>query len=204
MKRFISKMETGQALVEWALVFPIFWLLICVVIDFSWLGYQQLLFEGAFQVTAWDFPLITKKSNGEPLSDKEIIEHVIPDSYSASSPAEVIKIGSEYYPLGEGLRLYLLKSSPGLLNSSWLSVTDAGAQFEVTYVPEVYVESRLTLESYELRVNLEADLEYKVKLLTPVTQVFFSSDEVILQKKLVRKRVERVAVKRQVMIPGGG
>lgn len=208
MKRLCSKRENGQAMVEWALVFPIFLLLVCVVIDFSWLGYQQLLFEGAYQVAAWDFSLKTiNPSTGYVLSDADIINGIIPYDYTALSPGDVIKVGGTTYPLGEGLRLYLLENAPGLLKSSWLSVADAGAHFEIKDVREVYpagTDKSITLDTYQLKVYLEADLEYKVKLLTPVTKVFFPSGEKVLQKKMIRERIEKVTVKRQAVVPGGG
>ncbi len=49
-KRFISKRkrrEDGQAMVEFALILPVFLLILCGIIDFGWLFYNQLSLNNA-------------------------------------------------------------------------------------------------------------------------------------------------------------
>lgn len=48
-KRFIKrkKREDGQAMVEFALILPIFLLILCGIIDFGWLFYNQLSLNNA-------------------------------------------------------------------------------------------------------------------------------------------------------------
>ena len=43
-KRFLKKVkrEDGQAMVEFALILPVFLLILCGIIDFGWLFYNQL------------------------------------------------------------------------------------------------------------------------------------------------------------------
>lgn len=42
MKKRFHKNEDGQAMIEFALVLPIFLLILCGIIDFGWLFYNQL------------------------------------------------------------------------------------------------------------------------------------------------------------------
>jgi len=42
MKKLLRRNEDGQAMVEFALVLPIFLLILCGIIDFGWLFYNQL------------------------------------------------------------------------------------------------------------------------------------------------------------------
>lgn len=47
MKRFFRKHESGQALVEFALVLPLLLALLCGIIDFGWLYYNQITLNNA-------------------------------------------------------------------------------------------------------------------------------------------------------------
>ena len=51
MKRFFrkgrEKKEDGQAMVEFALILPIFLLILCGIIDFGWLFYNQISLNNA-------------------------------------------------------------------------------------------------------------------------------------------------------------
>lgn len=47
MKRRLKRHESGQALVEFALVLPILLALLCGIIDFGWLYYNQITLNNA-------------------------------------------------------------------------------------------------------------------------------------------------------------
>ena len=47
MRKFLHRREHGQALVEFALVLPILLLLLCGIIDFGWLYYNQITLNNA-------------------------------------------------------------------------------------------------------------------------------------------------------------
>ena len=47
MKKRTQKHEDGQALVEFALVLPILLVLLCAIIDFSWMYYNQITISNA-------------------------------------------------------------------------------------------------------------------------------------------------------------
>lgn len=203
MKKYEEKgRESGQAMVEWALVFPVFLLLILGIMDFSWVGYQRLMFESTFQMTAWDFTLKLQKPGGEVLSNTDILRGDLPPTYDTDFP-DVVKINTDKYTLGEGIKKHMLQNSAGLLKEDKLTVESASANFETTSVTDTYLTggSSVQIFSKELKVDLEGDLEYRVKLLTPVARTIFQSDEVVLEKKLVRERTERVVVERRVTVP---
>lgn len=207
MERYRKKnRETGQALVEWALVFPVFLLLVCGIIDFSWIGYQRLLFESSFQRTAWDFTLnLQHPSESRLLNDRDILEDTIPSPYDTSSPGNVVTVGSGDYALGQGIKVHMLQGAAGLLKEDELNVSSVKAVFNRKEVTEVYPNEAggegAEVKSYQLLVDLTGILEYRVELLTPVSRLFIPSGEVIFKKNLVRERTERVVVKRRVMVP---
>lgn len=198
--------ETGQALVEWALVFPVFLLLVCGIIDFSWIGYQRLLFESSIQRTAWDFTLnLQHPTTGEALKEKDVLEKIKPKKYDISSPASAVTVNGKTYTLGEGIRKHMLQGAAGLLKEDELTVPSAEAVFSIKELKETYSnetgKESVDFDSYQLRVDLTGDLKYRVELLTPISRIFIPSGEVIFEKKLVRERTERVVVKRQVTVP---
>ena len=47
MKQWIKKREEGQAMVEFALVLPVLLILLCGIIDFGWLYYNQITLNNA-------------------------------------------------------------------------------------------------------------------------------------------------------------
>ena len=47
MKKLLHKRERGQALVEFALVLPVLLVLLCGIIDFGWLYYNQITLNNA-------------------------------------------------------------------------------------------------------------------------------------------------------------
>lgn len=47
MKKLLLKSEKGQALVEFALVLPLLLALLCAIIDFGWLYYNQITLNNA-------------------------------------------------------------------------------------------------------------------------------------------------------------
>jgi len=204
---FLNKKETGQAMVEFALVFPVFLLLLFAVIDFGWLGYQQLLFESTFQMTAWDFKMILQNSSGGSLSDIDILERDIKTEYVVSSPGEVVNVsGVGTFGLGEGIRQHMLQSAPGLLDDSCLYLTDASAKFWIEEEPETYNAGGTFIRTDVLQVKAEidAELRYEVEPLTPLTKAFFPAGKKVFSKSLVRERLERVTIKRSVTVPGDG
>lgn len=193
-------------MVEWAFIFPVFLLLVCGIIDFSWIGYQRLLFESSFQRTAWDFTLnLQHPITGLSLTDDDILGGTKPNSYDVSSPVKAVKVNGGDYALGQGIKEHMFQGASGLLNKDELTVPSAEAVFNIKDVEESYWDEvggdSIKLYSYLLRVDLKGDLEYRVKLLTPVSRIFIPSGEVVLEKKLVRERTERVVVKRRVMVP---
>lgn len=51
----MRKGEKGQAMVEFALVFPLFIILVLFIIDVSWISYQKVMFSYTSRNVAWDF-----------------------------------------------------------------------------------------------------------------------------------------------------
>lgn len=197
--------EKGQAVVEWAIVFPLFLLLMCAIIDFGWFGYQRLMFESAYQMTAWDFTLILRDTGGNEMTDSSIVGGGTPGSYNEST-ANVVKIdGKGLYGLGPGIKEHMVSGSGGLLKESNLKVKSAKVDFKMVVEPEFYQLVGNELKQYDThRVNVEllAELEYEIEPLTPIGKnFFFAGGENVIKKNVVRKRNERVIVIREVKVP---
>ena len=80
MKRFLRKGEEGQAMLEFALVLPIFLLILCGIIDFGWMFYNQLALNNISREGARYAVVNTAPDN----SKDEILRHIdnyIEDTY---------------------------------------------------------------------------------------------------------------------------
>lgn len=201
-EKFNYKKESGQALVEWALVFPLFLLIICIIMDFSWICYQNLMFESAYRSIAWDFPVNLINSSGGSVTDTDIIAGNLPVNYGKDAPGNVVKpLVGPATSLGAGIREHVLESTWGALDASCLKVLSAKATFDRMPKTEIYQAGgkAVSLETYELQMSLEVELEYDVKILTPVSKVFFPSGMKTLTKKVKRNRIERVVINRRVV-----
>lgn len=194
--------EKGQAMVEFALVFPLFLMLVFAVIDFGWMGYHRLLFKSAYQITAWNFPLKLQNSSGGVLTDLEIVSGSVPPSYG-NDDMVVPQDGGGALSLGNGIKESMVSSSAGLISSDDLTVSGANADFETVQVNENYGtgSGTVTVEAYELRTKWNADLNYEVSVLTPVGKLFYPSGKMTVHRSVKQERTERVAVKRQVVTP---
>ncbi|MEE1137978.1 MAG: TadE/TadG family type IV pilus assembly protein [Acutalibacteraceae bacterium] len=75
MKKHLRKKgkgEDGQAMVEFALILPIFLLILCGIIDFGWLFYNQLSLNNACREGARYAVVNTAEGNGT----QAIINHI--------------------------------------------------------------------------------------------------------------------------------
>ena len=66
MQEKIIKCEKGQALVEFAIVIPVFMFFLLIIIEFSWISYQRGLFSYGYNHAAWDITA-DKLSDMDPL-----------------------------------------------------------------------------------------------------------------------------------------
>ena len=73
-KRFLKKVkrEDGQAMVEFALILPVFLLILCGIIDFGWLFYNQLSLNNACREGA-RYAVVHTDENADTQS---IINHI--------------------------------------------------------------------------------------------------------------------------------
>lgn len=67
-----DKKEDGQAMVEFALILPVFLLILCGIIDFGWLFYNQLSLNNACREGA-RYAVVHTAEDGDTIS---IINHI--------------------------------------------------------------------------------------------------------------------------------
>ena len=70
-----SRKEDGQAMVEFALVLPIFLLILCGIIDFGWLFYNQLSLNNACREGA-RYAVVNTADNADTLAITNHIENL--------------------------------------------------------------------------------------------------------------------------------
>ena len=64
------KSENGQSMVEFAVIIPIFMLLVCAVIDYGWIGFQYIAFDYSARSTTWTVRTMGKKVNEKKFKEE--------------------------------------------------------------------------------------------------------------------------------------
>lgn len=65
---FEKRRESGQALVEYALVLPLFVMLLCAIIDCGWIGYQYISFDYSYRQASWELKVDDTAEKGKSLT----------------------------------------------------------------------------------------------------------------------------------------
>lgn len=156
----IYKNETGQAMVEFALVLPLLLLILFFIIDFCWIGYQKASFEEGVSYASWDI-------SANDLGDTDPIESI---------PSERVYTGATVTaPLLAGIQ----DSSLWGFYPLHVTVTNATAKLynsETTFnVPGRVPTDTTAAISRTRHMDLEADLVYEIQPLTFVGQLFFGN-----------------------------
>ncbi len=79
MKKLLQRREDGQAMLEFALILPIFLLILCGIIDFGWLFYNQLALNNICREGA-RYAVV---NTAEDHSTDDILRHI--DNYIEST-----------------------------------------------------------------------------------------------------------------------
>lgn len=153
-----KKFESGQAMVEFAIILPILLLIIFFIIDFCWVGYQKATFEQGVIHAGWNI-------TADSLGDTDPLEDVpSKQTYSGSTVAD---------PLLQGIQ----ESSLWGLYTRRISVTGATATLynvETNFnVPGRKPGDSVAAISRTRYMDLDADLSYEIYPLTFIGQMVF-------------------------------
>lgn len=151
-----KRRTSGQALVEFALVFPLFIMILFAIIDFGWMAYQKAAFDYSRIHTSWDYAGLDV---GNPSST------TFNWSYEQTDPTK-----SQTYTTGvQDAVMESIKKAPSIgFDTSELTVTNA--KVTISNVPsESTVPDRKTdpdptkATKVTRQARLEATVRYNVK-----------------------------------------
>lgn len=148
------KSENGQAMVEFALVFPMFLLIVMMIIDIGWIGLKTLTFDYSFRVGSWVIRL------DDPDIDQD---------YYFEGPVTGKYIKDEFTKNSVGI-----DSSEITIKNPYIELT---TQRENIIQPNGY--SRLHRRRY---MQIKADVVYEFKLATPIGRAIFGEKYKIVKK----------------------
>lgn len=159
------KSEKGQAMVEFALIFPLFILLIFTIIDLGWISFNYLSFDYAYREAAWELSINY---------DSDDTQYI-----TGTTASKAIKNA-------------IMDSSHGLSESN-LSVS--GAKFVLWTENKKYYTPKLPSGTNEHTkkwryADIEADLKYDIEPVTPMGKSFFG-EEITFSKNLEKHRLLR-------------
>lgn len=174
MKCFLAlKQDKGQAMVEFALVLPVFLVIILFIIEAGWMTYQQSVFDQSYQYSSWTI-------QASDLGDSDPLE---------SCPASAVYSGNTVSdPLVERIKE---ASFWGFIPEN-LTVSNAQAvmhnEEETFLVPGRTPSDTVTATSRTRYMDLEATLSYDIYPLTFLGQQVFGT-RVTKEKKLSCNRI---------------
>lgn len=164
------KREQGQALVEFALVFPVFLVIVLFIVDACWVGAQRTAFEHGFIYSSWT---------------------ITPEEIGYNSNSATTTINSN---VDRALLQNIAASNLWGLRTENVRVSNARASFynseETFNIPAGALSDYDSLEgkSVTLHMDLKANIEYSIFPLTFVGKWFFG-DPVVLEKQYETNKV---------------
>ena len=151
-----KRRTSGQALVEFALVFPLFIMILFAIIDFGWMAYQKAAFDYSRIHTSWDYAGLDV---GNPSSTT-----FFDSSYEKTGPTE----SSQTYTAGVQAAVKTsIEKAPSIgFDTSELTVENAKVTIsnvpsESTVPDRNYDPTKATKVTRQAR--LEATVKYNVK-----------------------------------------
>ena len=169
----VLKQDKGQGMVEFALVFPIFIMIILFIIEVGWMSYQQTVFDQSYQYSSWSVQA-SDFGDSDPM-DTCPAKAVYSENTVSDPFVERIKEASFWGFLPENL-----------------TVSDAQAVMEnkeVTFsVPGRTPSDSITAISRTRYMDLKATLSYDIYPLTFLGRQVFGS-RVTKEKKLNCSRI---------------
>ncbi|MFW5649593.1 MAG: TadE family protein [Candidatus Alkaliphilus sp. MAG34] len=171
-KNVYSK-ESGQAILEFALIFPVFLLILFGIIDFGWIGYQRMSFEYGYIQSSWYI------SAGD-LNDYDLLEDVPSENlYTGAIVADLLREGLENSSLG------IMPKKLGVKNAR-ATLYNKKEEFKVPGRNELGVLN----EGYGITryMDVNALIDYEIQPLTFVGRTFFG-DNITFKKELNRTRI---------------
>lgn len=148
-----KRRTSGQALVEFALVFPLFIMILFAIIDFGWMAYQKAAFDYSRIHTSWDYAGLDV---GNPSSTT-----FFGSSYEKTGPTESSKTYDDTRV--QDAVMASIKKAPSIgFDASELTVTNA--KVTISNVPsESTVPDRKGDATKATKVTRQARLEATVK-----------------------------------------
>ena len=167
----IKRDEGGQGLVEFALVLPIFLLIIFMIIDFSWLCYQRSSFNYGYLKASCEI-------TADDLGDMDALEK-IPSLYTYTGAT-----------VSDQIKKSISESNDGILEGN-LKVVNATATLynkKDNYTIPNYKNEKEDANSITRYMDLNAKLEYEITPLTFIGKTFIG-DTVKIEKYLERTNI---------------
>lgn len=159
-----KKEEKGQAIVEYALVLPIFLLILMFIIDVGWIGYQKVIFDYTCRNSVWDLRIARDETwvmnegeqiirSGQYANDLLSAQFKkVDENTSNSIDMDKVSISHGQISMYPGEKEYKYKKPED---------TEEGV---VVYTDFKYKT---------VTVEIEGKIEYQIELLTPLTKPFF-------------------------------
>lgn len=173
------KNEKGQVLVEYALVLPIFLLMLFSIIEIGWIGYQKVILDHTFRKTTYEYRF-TKQDAQSALQGYH-------RAYRGYQAEEMIK---SQIKATDNRALGIIDIDRLSIDNAFIEMWPGGRKF-VYKKPKGYdlYPSQEAKTTYSM-VTYEIDgiIRYRVPPLTPFSKLFFGERGLLLEKSLYKAK----------------
>lgn len=170
--------ESGQSMVEFALVLPLFLLIVLFIIDSGWISYQKSSFDHGYHQASWSI-------SASELGDSDALESVPSECvYSGAGVTELVRRE--------------MHTGTVQIDDSNLTILNAQARLynkeESFQVPGSSPGEVLNGKKWTRYLDLTATVEYSVKPITYVGTIFFG-DSFVVKKQLSQTKIVRAQLR---------
>lgn len=173
---FGKRKESGQALVEYALVLPAFLAVLCMTIDCAWIGYQYICFDYSYREASWELSVPGDNNAGV--------------EYKLTGPDAAGLIMSNMEATALGITKENLSIDTG--DDEDTALIDLWSVKKTDYYPAAARPNYETGTNYWRYMHIKAKLTYEVYPPTPVGQALLGN-HLTYTKNLDKTRLKSIS-----------
>ncbi|WP_350343111.1 TadE/TadG family type IV pilus assembly protein [Proteinivorax tanatarense] len=171
----VVKNEQGQAMVEYALVLPVFLLLLMFVIDVGWITYQKVMFNHVCRRTSWDISL--------PQEEEWVMTNNRPIVRSGFRANRILR--EQFSKANEDTTNHIDLSNVSISNGK-VSIYPGSKVYKYN-APRGVPSDQADVHFGTTTIEIQGVIEYTIEPLTPLSKPFFR-DGINLTNNLYKAR----------------
>lgn len=172
--------DSGQSLVEFALVLLPFLTIVFFIIDFGWVTFQRTVFEYAYTHSSWSLSALSLGDN-DAMEDTATVKYYTETTVPATSTQNIKNV---LYSEFENSYKSIIKDNLSINNSAAKLYNEENDDY---FLPDRNGQ-RFEAVSLTRYMELNAELTYVIYPITPIGKLFFK-DKITITKDLEKTKI---------------